>query len=746
MTQGPILVAAVQGIDERLQGLQRIFLHPTEDRKRSAFAKMGCGVLKGGACRLSSDLSDGTLILTEGVETGLAVLAAFARGGPRPGVAVWAAISTSILRFIELPTDLVKRGGPISRIIIAGDHDRVDEHTGHRPGEHAAIASAERLRKLYPHIAIGIALPNHACAPALIGKDGEIAGKSVDWLDVYVQCGRDAVRDVLQGAVAAPSKPASATGSADGDEIPKDLQLGGNHLDRAWLFLRQMYSPPVLERGRGWGLRRWDAEWWRFDGSRWIILPEEGMRADALKWLNRFYEFRPARDGGGKWVPMNPTDKAVNAMLEALKTIVFVTAERMPCWLPEDVDDTGQVIFGERRPWQSSLTVAAAIDRGWSDPQLLIPCPNGLVDGRAWLDRKGVLLPHTELLFTGSCLPYDCPVDALERCADDDDALQDAIAEMCPLWLEYLASSMGDDEEAIEALAMFMGLSLTPDMSHEVIAVLSGPPGAGKSTCLEGFFSTIGMDNVVISDMNQIARPFHMHALIGRNLCAMTDSDVGRTTDAGISSESLKKISGGDPVFVDRKNRDALPQVRLYCKIIILCNRMPNLPDPSGALARRFRVFPFDESFTGNERREFKDQAVLLREAPGRLLWALRGLRLLHARGHIPQPKRGQELLAEYSAYADPLGTFRDECLELKEGSFEYTSALYATWVKWCTETGRPPRHDGWFGKELRAACPRLRRTQKERKWGYDGIRIRPEAMAHTSPEPVWGQPKPLPV
>ena len=64
----------------------------------------------GGAVRLAPLGENGVLALCEGIETGLAVMNAC------PGLAVWAALSTSGLEQVRLPAQAM-------RIIILADHD-----------------------------------------------------------------------------------------------------------------------------------------------------------------------------------------------------------------------------------------------------------------------------------------------------------------------------------------------------------------------------------------------------------------------------------------------------------------------------------------------------------------------------------------------------------------------------------------------------------------------------------------------
>jgi putative DNA primase/helicase len=74
------------------------------------------------------------LVITEGVETGLAVLAAHDYR-----VTVWSLISAVNMGMAEVPDGL------FDEVVIYADHDPVDPHVGYRPGEHFAEMLKESL-------------------------------------------------------------------------------------------------------------------------------------------------------------------------------------------------------------------------------------------------------------------------------------------------------------------------------------------------------------------------------------------------------------------------------------------------------------------------------------------------------------------------------------------------------------------------------------------------------------------------
>lgn len=122
----PALVALVEGGSDF--AVHRTYLRPDGSGKADIDpAKAMLGATAGGAVRLAQ--AQGPLVLAEGIETALSLASGLLRGP----ATVWAALSTSGLRGLILPTTQ-------ARLTIAPDGDE--------PGRNAASALAERAQAL----------------------------------------------------------------------------------------------------------------------------------------------------------------------------------------------------------------------------------------------------------------------------------------------------------------------------------------------------------------------------------------------------------------------------------------------------------------------------------------------------------------------------------------------------------------------------------------------------------------------
>jgi putative DNA primase/helicase len=171
----PAIVAEVQRLDGRVAALHRIYLAPDRAGKadvpepKKLTPAIYSGATNGAAIHLAEP-TDGRLALTEGIETGLAVMQA-------TGMPTWACVSAGGLAAVELPPD-------VGTVEIWADR----EASG--AGVNAAANAAARLH------ADGRTV--HVIAPE---------GEDDDWLDVLVRDGAEALR--VARALAEPWAPGS---------------------------------------------------------------------------------------------------------------------------------------------------------------------------------------------------------------------------------------------------------------------------------------------------------------------------------------------------------------------------------------------------------------------------------------------------------------------------------------------------------------------------------------------------------
>ncbi|CAH0124487.1 toprim domain-containing protein [Roseomonas sp. CECT 9278] len=209
------MIGLVRDLAGEVIALHRSYLQQDGDTVRKADVpkpRMMMGKVGGGAVRLAPIGTHGVLGLCEGIETGLAVMAAC------PGLPVWATLSTSGLEQVQLPPEA-------RRIVILADHDTSGA------GMRAADAVAGRLRR--NGIVTAIAVPP---------QQGD------DFNDMLGRDGPEAIAALVDAALRSAGTPPPPAE----DETGRHLPLG---------FLEPTAPLPVLRADEGNLRRATDRAW-----------------------------------------------------------------------------------------------------------------------------------------------------------------------------------------------------------------------------------------------------------------------------------------------------------------------------------------------------------------------------------------------------------------------------------------------------------------------------------------------------
>jgi hypothetical protein len=128
----PALTEAIQGLDGKITGIQRIYLLPGGAGKaRVSTLKMALGRISGGAVRLSALTEH--LVLCEGVEDGLSILQ------ERPDLTVWATLGTSAMPSVVVPES-------VTVVTLCPDADKAGEKAAQEASN--ALARDGRIVKI----------------------------------------------------------------------------------------------------------------------------------------------------------------------------------------------------------------------------------------------------------------------------------------------------------------------------------------------------------------------------------------------------------------------------------------------------------------------------------------------------------------------------------------------------------------------------------------------------------------------
>ena len=231
----PAMVATVRGGGGTIVAVHRTYLAADEQapdrigKAQVSKPRMMLGKTSGGAVHLAAIGADGILGLTEGIETGLAVMTAC------PGLPVWATLSTAGMEQVQLPPEA-------QHVLILADHDASGA------GLRAADTLLRRLQGEGRRAAI--VLPPQPGA---------------DFNDMLLRDGPAPIVSLVRAAATSNDQPDDLQDAPVGRHLPlgfKDLgqnvpQLRADEGDlkravnRAWTVLYETNNPPWLFRAGG---------------------------------------------------------------------------------------------------------------------------------------------------------------------------------------------------------------------------------------------------------------------------------------------------------------------------------------------------------------------------------------------------------------------------------------------------------------------------------------------------------------
>jgi putative DNA primase/helicase len=477
--------------------------------------------------------------------------------------------------------------------------------------------------------------------------------------------------------------------------VPPPLLSTAKPFESAKQFLKRQCSNRGVRT-----LHRIDGRFLSYTGARYEPADDETIKGRVWRFLQsarRIAEVKKIVDGKkvkvASEVPFDPKTTHVNDVFNAVVAQTQLKVDALPCWAPV-----------KSRPAEKRCPATE-----------IMPCKNGLLNL-----KTRTLLPHTPAHIGLNSLPY----------AYDPKA--GAPREL----VKFMQSIWPDDAESVQLLQEWFGYVLSGATDQQKIMLLVGATRGGKGVIARLLWALIGEANAAGPTLGSLAEPFGIEPLIGKLLATVSDGRLGKFTDGSAITERLLSISGEDSLSVQRKFMTAW-RGRLPTRLMLLMNQAPALSDAAGALARRFLVLSFSESFEGREDRGLEKR--LLAELPAILNWALAGLDRLNARGHFVQPAAGQQLLETVRELASPVAAFVEQRCERHEDGEVKCSDLYTAYCDWCREeAGRRPVAQNSFGAELQAAFPKIKRTRLrvggDRAYVYDGLKLLPTPFDPSDP------------
>lgn len=272
----------------------------------------------------------------------------------------------------------------------------------------------------------------------------------------------------------------------------------------------------------------------------------------------------------------------------------------------------------------------------------------------------------------------------------------------CPRFRKFLDEVMDGDENLIRLLAQIAGYTLMKDCRFEKAFIFQGDGNNGKSVFLSVLRSVLGDANVSNLGMDVLNSQFGSLGIMGKMA-----NFVEEVKENYFESDIFKKITSGNPIGTDRKNRSSI-DFTPFAKLLFAVNPFPKIRDSSFALYRRLIIVPWHVKIP-KEQVDIKLAQKLAQEKDGIFEWMLRGLRDLLQNGEFSETPKTRRMLDMFQQQNSPLVEFlRSRYIQVARSPNEPFQAsamkideMYDHYVEYCHVSGYMRKSRVQFSNEI---------------------------------------------
>ena len=255
----------------------------------------------------------------------------------------------------------------------------------------------------------------------------------------------------------------------------------------------------------------------------------------------------------------------------------------------------------------------------------------------------------------------------------------------CPNIKKFINEIVREEDKPI--LQEFLGYCLYPDMPAHKSLWLYGTGRNGKTTfvnLLRILLGDICTVSVSIEELDGSHR-FSKARLFGKLVNIISEPSAQNKME----TVEFKKLTGGDLVSAEVKNKQNTIDFVNFAKFIILGNKFPEVQDATTAFWERVIVIEFPNQFIDNAIPNYEQVLVEKDGIAGFLNWCLEGLKRLEARGFkFSESKTSKQKKAEFMRMSNSARAFIEERCELDPNAYISKGELYDCYKLFCEREG----------------------------------------------------------
>lgn len=281
------------------------------------------------------------------------------------------------------------------------------------------------------------------------------------------------------------------------------------------------------------------------------------------------------------------------------------------------------------------------------------------------------------------------------------------------IWEDFVLQVSDGDEDLAKFLKRVAGMCLCGKVFDELLIIVAGTGGNGKSTFFNSIADAIGdyagsiTPDIFMADENH---RFDMAGLRGKRMVIAAETTDGQKLD----SSMVKRLCSTDTIRAELKHKDAFDFVPCH-HTIMFTNHLPAVETGDSGTWARLMVIPFTHDFRGRKG-ETKNYSDFLLQNCGEAIvkWCLEGAEefLGYKNLSLNVPDCVAEVTEKYRATYDVLhGWIMAKC-ETGRRCSEQSSDLLESYNDFAREQGDDTISSKTFAKLIRAKGYRIERTR----------------------------------
>jgi putative DNA primase/helicase len=295
----------------------------------------------------------------------------------------------------------------------------------------------------------------------------------------------------------------------------------------------------------------------------------------------------------------------------------------------------------------------------------------------------------------------------------------------CPVWMGFLDTVTGGDEELQEYLKRVSGYCLTGSVAEHSIFFFYGSGGNGKGTFLRvlqgilgDYATTMPVTSLMGGKFGNTQIPADLAKLAGARLAVATETTTGDWDEA-----KIKLLTGGDRISARFLYQNFFEFEPTH-KLIVQGNHVPSVKVMDDGIRRRLHLVPFTVKIPKPDTSgEFERK--LRQEWPGILKWVIEGCQEWQRMGLAPPPSVVDQT-SNYLQDEDTIGTWLGDCCLEKPGARTQSRVLYRSYKSWCDAAGEAALSEKQLIRQLEAKGFDRFRTKSQR--GVEGLELKRSA------------------